>query len=268
MFTSTYCESDNDMNIFFDENLFETQENQDLKKKCFQLLENILKTVEPDTIIAKDLPRLGKNITIENYTTNEEILTSTSSQVLQNLSTFLNSDKRVEPEKLQELFFDVTSQFQSLFKFLTTYYGENSKELIILRCLTQKSLAQPMIYLKKLLGNADVMFRDGKWKIEIKRENGYITVTHLRKEQIDSSVPESNDSIHYKTLYTFNWKLVFFLKETEETLIIEKCRVQFVSLNDYDSKVATKEDPPLEVLKLLFKAAFKTVEKDIFFEKE
>jgi hypothetical protein len=268
MFTSPHSESDADVNIYFDENLFETQEIQDLKKNCFKMLAKTLHTVEPDTIIAKDLPRLGKNITIENFKPNEEILTSTAAQVLQNLSTFLNSDKQVEPEKLEELFSDVTAQFQSLFKFLTSYYGENSKELILLRCVTQKSLAQPMIYLKKVLGTAEVMFRDGKWKIEIKRENGYITVTHLRKEQIDSQIPESKDSIHNKTLYTFNWKLVIFIKEMKETLIIEKCRIQFVSLNDYDTKVASKDDNSPEVLNLMFKAAFKTVEGDLYFENE
>jgi hypothetical protein len=189
---------------------------------------------------------------------------SSTSQILQNLSNFLNSDKKVEPEKFEEMFSNVTSDFQSLFHFLTTYYGEKSKELIILRCITQKTLAHPMIYIKTILGNVGIRFRDESWKIEIKRDSGYITVTHFRKEQVDSLVLD-RDSNHHKPLYTFNWNIVIFLKEIDESLIIEKSRVEFVSLNDFDVKVATKDDS-IDVLNLLFKNAFKTIGRDFIFE--
>jgi hypothetical protein len=267
MFDSFHNKSDGEMNITGDENIFDNLENSELKKNSFKMFEAILKNVEPNSIIAKDLPRLAKKISIENFKIDETLVTSITSQVLQNLSTFLNSDKCVEPEKFEEFFSSVTPEFQSLFQFLTTYYGEKSKELIILRCITQKSLAHPIIYVKKILGNEGVKFRDENWRIEIKRENEYITVTHLRKEQVDSSFSDL-DSFHHKTLYTFNWKIIIFLQEKEETLIVEKCRVEFVSLNDFDSKVATKEDGSVEDLTTLFKNAFETVGGEFIFEKE
>eukprot|EP01080_Neovahlkampfia_damariscottae_P011585 gene11585-4829_t len=243
------------------EYLFQSEEMKATKNNCFSIFKRILLQVAPDNIIAKDLPRLVNNITIENSKDQEEI-TKQSHKVLYNLSKFLNSEKLTEPKKFQEIVGGLKSEYKHLFEFMLDFYGEDSKELLILRSITQKCLAQPMIYLKKLLYSAGISFRDRKWLIDIKRQNDQIVVTHTRTEKVDSKIPESETSIHYKSFFTFTWKMCIFIKESKDTLSFDKARFEFVSLDNYDATVADETDFKEPVLKELFLDAFDTMSTD------
>ena len=258
-FTSTSSESER-LNCFQDEssNLFSGDEILGMRKNCLQNFKNILHKVEPDQIIAKDLPRL--NISIENLKINEDI-TNRSAQVLFNLTKFLDTKKELEAKEFQNLFKEHKSDHKDLFKFLIDYYGENSKELLILRCITQKALAQPIIYFKKLLSTVNIPFRDKKWNIEIKREpnDELISVTHIRREKVESNIPEDDQSVHYKTLYTFCWKVIIFMKETENELILDSAKCEFISLDDFNHEIQSEFDMNEETLIKIFNAAFNTI---------
>ena len=248
--------------------LFQNQEIDELKKNCFSIFKKILLRVEPDIIISKDLPRLANNITIQNSKEHENIIKS-AHKILYNLSEFLNSDKLIEPEKFEEMLIDLKSEHQHLHNFLLEYYGKDSKEMLILRSITQKALAQPMIYVKKLLNTVGISFGDKKWKIDIKRENEYIQVIHTRKEKIDSKIPESDESIHYKILFTFSWKIIIFIKETKEgELKFDKARFEFVSLDDFDETIVGENELKENDLIEIFKKAFATISDDFDLNQE
>eukprot|EP01080_Neovahlkampfia_damariscottae_P011584 gene11584-4828_t len=227
-----------------------------MRKTCLSTFKNILNKVEPDTIIAKDLPRL--RINIENSQSYQDIKNK-SAEVMYNLSKFLRTKIELEPKEYHELYKEHKTDHKDLFNFLVQYYGTESKELLILRCLTQKALAQPMIYFKKILSTVNIPFRDKKWSVEIKRENEFITVTHLRTEKVESEIPEENGSFQFKPLYTFSWKVIIFIKETEDQLFLDSSRFEFVSIDDYDHEISTDCDLKEESLNKIFISAFSTI---------
>jgi len=237
---------------------FDHHEIQQIKEENFNLFVENLKNLKINSIIAKDLPRLKDNITIENSKKEEKISNSTA-DFLFNLSRFLKTKSTEDVEKFEESYKQVKPEYESLLQFLLDYYGETSKELFILSLITQKTLAQPIIYFKRIFKLLDVNFLDKEWKIEIKNQDEkFITISHQRTERI--WVKKSNGRID---LCNFKWEMNIEIKQTKDDLALYKAEFKFVSIENFDENVET--DLTEEKLTKIMKVGFSTLESNIYF---
>eukprot|EP01080_Neovahlkampfia_damariscottae_P011070 gene11070-3776_t len=209
-----------------------------------------------NSIIAKDLPRLKEKISIENVKKAEKITDSTC-QFLFNLSYFLNTKSMEDAEDFERIYKDVKPEYESLFQFLLTHYGKTSKELLVLNCITQKTLAHPTLYFKELFQMIGISYLDQAWNIEIqKQEKNIVTVCHKRTERI--YVKKSNKKIDF---CHFRWQMKIYMKEQNDNLTIFKVEFKFIGIENFDKKIESKftEEKLIKILK----AGFATLETDI-----
>jgi hypothetical protein len=199
---------------------------KDINDVCHKSLANLP--------VSKDLPRLGRNFTMYEYTgSNFEVKTFTNDKakdpipvvvfrLIEHLSKALNHT-HTTPYTEDNFNAEVNmNMHETLTKYLGNHFGEPNRVVNILKTCNQSPVIATLFHVRTALEKIDVRFKDcrGQWFLHFHtgKDKNSPQITQRRVEQVYKMAP---DNTRLLNLYKFEWELELIFDSLECNFI--KC---------------------------------------------
>ena len=223
------------------ESISEEEALEDDYRSMVKVFSETLADSELVPVIAKDLPRIIKNISFQNIPKYENINSQIPQLLFFLLKNFTKTKLNFENSKLEEDFQNVNlTSTDSMMNYLQKYISSEPNIHVLLNSFTQSLISYPWIFLKNVLKDQQINFTDFSWKIFLDTSlKSKLIITHFRTEKV--KVLYQDD---YVVFFKFSWKLIltFDYKEEEGKLELLTFQMRFDDILDFDEKVKPKNN--------------------------
>eukprot|EP01080_Neovahlkampfia_damariscottae_P004870 gene4870-8464_t len=234
------------------ESSIEEDETEDKYREMVRVYTDTLKESQLVPVIAKDLPRIIKNInfnTIPKY----DGITSEIPQLLYFLLKKFSTKEPPNSELFQQDFQNVILEStDSVMNFLQKYLSDDYNCHVLLNSFTQSLISYPWIFLKGILKDHNINFTDVSWKIDIDvSKESKVEITHLRTEKVKVLFEDD-----YEVFFKFSWKLILIFEHEDDELELVYFQMKFEKILDFDEKVKPKLHMNEKFMKNLLSSIF------------